>query len=74
MKITINKIVGAIAVSIVLLSASFTTMSTPILESDNSIPKIVIELEFDQDKDGEEGNKSEPQFDEPIDPEDEILQ
>jgi hypothetical protein len=74
MKITINKIISALAVATVLLSASFTTIPTPIPESDNSIPIIVIELEFDKDKDGEEGNEAEPQFDEPIDPEDEILQ
>lgn len=74
MKTTINKIISVLAMATVLLCASFTTVPTPIPESDDSIPIIQIDLESDMNKDGDEGDVAEPQCDEPIDNEDRILQ
>jgi len=74
MKTTISKIISVLAAATVLLSASFTTVPTPIQGSDDSIPVIQIDLESDKNKDGDEGNEAEPQCDEPIDSRDEISQ
>jgi len=74
MKTTISKIISVLAVATVLLSASFTTVPTPIQGSDDSIPVIQIDLGSDKNKDDDEGNEAEPQFDEPTDPRDRILQ
>ncbi len=74
MKTTISRIISVLAVATVLLSASFTTVTNPITEPDDSITVIQIESESDKNKDGDEGNKAEPQCDEPIDNEDRILQ
>ncbi len=74
MKTTISKIISVLAVATVLLSASFTTVPTPIPESNDSIPVIQIDLGSDKNKDNDEGNEAEPQFDEPIDNEDRISQ
>lgn len=74
MKTTISKLISALAVATVLLSANLATAPTPIPESNDSVPVIKIESEPDKNKDGGEGNKAQPQFDEPIDNEDRILQ
>lgn len=74
MKTTISKFISTLAVATVLLSASLTTAPTPIPESNDSVPVIQIESESDKNKDGDKGNKAEPQCDEPIDNEDRILQ
>lgn len=70
MKTVLSKIISFIAVAAVLCAGLVTV---PNHSSDNSVPTSQIESDSDREENGGE-NQAEPQCDELIDPQEQILQ